>query len=558
MAAISARLDRSAALALLLFAAAGSWAESVDQPSAADGYRFEVMATGARISGANGIHFAPNGNLYVASVVGSELLVIDPKDGAVLRRYGHAEGVDGPDDVAFAPDGAVYWTSILTGDVAGFRADGTRVVAGKPGVGVNPITFSPDGRLFAAQCFFGTGLYELDPTGVTPPRVIRDDLGPQCGLNGMDWGPDGRLYGPRWFRGTVVSIDVDTGAMRNEIDGLGVPAAVKFDSKGQLHVLDTLAGTVLRVERNALGHATTSLRAQLPPGLDNFAFDAADRLFVSSFADGFVARVEADGTTTMLSPGGMASPGGIAVRVTPRGAEIVVADLHALRGFAATDGAITFADRNVLGVSPLGSSLNVAVDGEFLILASWVDNTVRVWDPAAKRVVESIVGLEEPVAAVRFGDAIVITEHRAHRVVARRGARATILAAELPAPTGLVVRGDDLFLTDRARGELLQLIDGGEVLAAPRVVAAGLASPEGVTLYRDGFAIVEAATGAITYLAADGSRRELGRMPVGLPAGSAAQPPSFVFNGIGATPDGALVLTDERSRSLVRLVEIAR
>ena len=29
--------------------------------------------------------------------------------------------------------------------------------------GVNPITFSGDGRLFVSQCFFGTNLYEVDP-----------------------------------------------------------------------------------------------------------------------------------------------------------------------------------------------------------------------------------------------------------------------------------------------------------------------------------------------------------------------------------------------------------
>ena len=59
--------------------------------------------------------------------------------------------------------------------------------------------------------FLGTNLYELDPKGVSEPRLIADDLGPGCGLNGMDWGPDNRLYGPRWFVGEVVSFDVDSG-----------------------------------------------------------------------------------------------------------------------------------------------------------------------------------------------------------------------------------------------------------------------------------------------------------------------------------------------------------
>ena len=80
-------------------------------------------------------------------------------------------------DVAFNKNGDFYWTSILTGEVAGFSHDGIRVVAANLGPGVNPITFSDDGRLFVAQCFFGDGLYEVDPLGEKEPRSIRDDLG---------------------------------------------------------------------------------------------------------------------------------------------------------------------------------------------------------------------------------------------------------------------------------------------------------------------------------------------------------------------------------------------
>ena len=157
----------------------------------------EVLASGANISGANGIHFSPDGNLYVASVIGSELVVLDPESGAVLERL--AEGIDGPDDVAFNEAGDFFWTSILTGEVAGMTAAGERVSAALLTPGVNPLTFSDDGRLFVSQCFFDDKLFEVDPAGVEAPRLISDQLGPGCGLNGMDWGPDGRLYGRAGF-----------------------------------------------------------------------------------------------------------------------------------------------------------------------------------------------------------------------------------------------------------------------------------------------------------------------------------------------------------------------
>jgi len=503
-----------------------------------------TIATGARISGANGIHFGPDGLLYVTSVIGSELVVLDPETGAVRKRFTPAEGVSGPDDVAFAPDGSYYWTSILTGEVVGFRPDGTRVVAGKVTPGVNPLTFSDDGRLFVSQCFFDDKLYEMDPAGVKPPRLIRGDLGPRCGLNGMDWGPDGRLYGPRWFRGEVVSIDVDSGEMVTVASGFKTPAAVKFDGKGRLHVLDTLAGDVIRVD----GDQRTVV-AHLTPGLDNFAFDAKGRLFVSSFVDGFVARVEPDGSLAYLSPGGMAHPGGVATR----GGVIVVADFHAVRFFDAATGKQSKVQPNVLGMSPIGSSLSVATDGAILILCSWVDGDVRVWDPAAEKVLERYTDLGQPVSAVRFGSAIAVAEHKQHRVVALEKGAMTVIAKDLAAPTGLAVLDGDLFLTDRKSGEVLRLTRGGKALAEPEVLARGLVDPEGITAFAGGLAVVESSAGRVAFVSLAGKVTPIATVTANKSIGSDAQPPSFIFNGIAAGADGALYLADEHDRSLVRV-----
>ena len=179
----------------------------------------EAFVTGAKIAGVNGIHFGPDGLLYAASVAGSDISVIDTNAKKIIKTYGLSDGVIGPDDIAFNSKGEFYWTSILTGEVAGFDVNGNKVIAGNPGVGVNPITFSDDDRLFVAQCFYDNGLFELDPKGITEPRLILDNISTFCGLNGMDWGPDGRLYGPRWFDNEVVSVDVDTGDLRKEASG---------------------------------------------------------------------------------------------------------------------------------------------------------------------------------------------------------------------------------------------------------------------------------------------------------------------------------------------------
>ena len=505
----------------------------------------EVVATGANIAGANGMAFGPDGNLYVASVLGSSMSVLNPESGEVIKVYGPEEGVIGPDDVAFGPDGSWFWTSIMTGEVAGFNADGERVVAAQLTAGVNPITFADDGRLFVSQCFFGTHLFEVDPKGLTAARTISDDLGPGCGLNGMDWGPDQRLYGPRWFHQQVVSFDVDANTMRVEAEGFNTPAAVKFDTSGVLHVLDTGAGVLFKVV-----DGENVPVAELSPGLDNFTIDAKGRYFVSSFTDGFVKRVNLDGSTTELQPGGMSHAGGLAYH----NGVIVAADLHAIRAYEPT-GAVAYVQRNVLGTGVMGGALNVSADGENLVLVSWVDNDVRVWDPVNKQRLWQKVGLAAPVAAVRFGGDIVVAEHGRKSVVGydANGDETTVYASGLGAPTGLVVDGDDLFVSDRATGQILQIAAAGAVLTKPKVVIAGLTTPEGFVKLESAFAVVEADLGQVIIAGADDSKRVVANIPPGAQAASAQQPPSQVFNGITADETGTLFVAGESNRVLYKI-----
>lgn len=250
----------------------------------------------------NGITIDSDDILYVTSILNSEIVLMDRETGEVLQRLGAAQGVTGPDDVAVAPDGTLYWTNYGSGEACR-RADDTTTCQ-FVGAFVNPITISDDGRLFVATAMpvFSDALYELDPDLVQAPQRIFNNAGM---LNGMDWGQDGFLYAPSWTEANILRIDVDScdeseSCDRESIvDGtLTMPAAVKFDSQGNLHALDSSSGEVLQVDTTT---GSLTVIATLPAGLDNLAFDSEDRLFVSNIVTGFVVEVLPNGTTRTVS-----------------------------------------------------------------------------------------------------------------------------------------------------------------------------------------------------------------------------------------------------------------
>ena len=51
-------------------------------------YRLELFVSGAQIAGVNGMHFGPDGYLYAASVIGSDISVIDTESKVILKRFG--------------------------------------------------------------------------------------------------------------------------------------------------------------------------------------------------------------------------------------------------------------------------------------------------------------------------------------------------------------------------------------------------------------------------------------------------------------------------------------
>ncbi len=371
-------------LAALVAQASGSPgrdAQVLASATAAQGYEIVELVRGAALHGANGTFVGPDGHLYVASFFAAEIVAIDVESGEVVRRYGPEDGVLGPDDVTFGPDGSMYWTDIMVGEVGRRAPDGT-VTKQFVAPGVNPITFSPDGRLLVGLCFAGDGLYELDPELIAPPRPIvvasEENPFPLGFFNAFAFGPDGRLYGPLYAADMFISFDVDSCEASsnpwNECDvrvlasGFLTPVAAKFDAHGVLHVLDQWTGELFTVD---LETGERALVAELGQGLDNLAFAADGRLYVTNADDGSVVEVLAGGAVRTLSPGGLVLPGGVTVLERPGGeVSLFVADTFRLWEFDAAAGdLVAFTKGSLIGVG-MAPPNTVRADGDRLILTS--------------------------------------------------------------------------------------------------------------------------------------------------------------------------------------------
>ena len=124
----------------------------------------KVLIQGTSIQGANGLDIGPDGNLYIASVNGRDITVMDKNNGKIIRKFDQNNGILGPDDLVISPDGNyLYWTDLLTGFVGRMDLNGNQDRYQFVAPGVNPIGFDDAGRLFVALDFLGDGLYELDP-----------------------------------------------------------------------------------------------------------------------------------------------------------------------------------------------------------------------------------------------------------------------------------------------------------------------------------------------------------------------------------------------------------
>ena len=518
--------------------------------ASAQTYEVTKLVPGSAFHGVHGLGIDKSGRLFAGSVAGAALYEVDRNSGTAKIAVPSPEGM--ADDIAFAPDGTMAWTGFLTGDLYSRKGDGPvkKLASGLPGI--NSLAFRKDGRLYATQVFLGDALYEIDVEGVKPPRKIMEKMG---GLNGFEFGPDDMLYGPLWFKGQVAKVDVDKAELSVVADGFKIPAAVNFDSKGNLFVVDTALGQLVRVDPKS---GAKKMVAQLKPSLDNLAIDDKDRIFVSNMADNGIQEIDPEtGAAKQVISGKLALPGGIGV-VSDGGKDtIYIADVFAYRTVDGATGEVSELARMHADGVTLEYPMSATANGDDVLLSSWFTGTVQLIDRKTGKTKEMLHDFKAPHDAVKLGDGSILVNELGSKSLIRasgeHGKDRTAVVGGLEGPVGLAAgSGGAVYLTEAFAGQVSKVEANGE----KTVIAKDLKGPEGIAVAPDGKLIVaevgakriiqiDPANGTITEIAAN--------LPIGLPAAPGGLP-SNIPTGVGVGASGVIYFSSDLENAIYKVV----
>ena len=509
---------------------------------------------GAVFEGANGVYFDKEDRLHIASVTGRNIGVVNTETGAIIDSYGPEQGIEGPDDLVIAEDGTIYFTSILTGEV-GRRTPSGEVTKQMVAPGINPITLSEDGRLFAALDFSGDGLYELDPELKNPPKLIIKELG---WLNGFDFGPDGKLYGPIWSKGHIVKIDVDKAKLDVIVDDLATPAAVKFNSKGELFTIDHFTGSVWKIDPTS-GDKTEV--AKIFGGADNLAFNSKDELFISSAQDGGVIQVNMDGTTRTVIENSFGNAGDIAIIDN----QLWVPDILSLKSYDKNTGKAGDVMRHMIGRPGIMGPFTIDHEAGKIAMTSWFGNEVQVWDLQANKAIADYHDFPVPINAILTDGALIVAElglaPGKAKISRQIGEKREVLmdaTKGLIVPAGLAATNGNLYASDFYTGTIFQITENNELLDAPKVIAQGLKQPEGLTIGPKGNLLV-AETGmnqVVSINSSNGEKTVLAdNIPMGVPAVE-NMPPTWKMTEVTYDSEGNLFVPSDVENTIYKLEKV--
>lgn len=489
--------------------------------------------------GTNGLNFDGNDNLYVGSVAGVATYLVNTDTGDVSVYLGSPDG--GADDLVFGPDGRVYWNAFFLGKVCTKSADGKVITLADNLPGANAITLNKEGRLFVSQVFLGDALWEIDLSGKQKNRKIAEKLG---GFNGFDFGSDGYLYGPLWYKGQIVKVDVNTGNVTVVADGFTVPAAVKFDSKGNLFAIDTATGNVYQID---VYNGQKTVVARMEPHLDNLAFDSKDRLFITNMSVNGVYQVDVKtGKVRTVTEAKLCFPQGIAVASNPDGDTLYVADNFSYKKIDAFTGNVQTPGNGVA----FPNTASISADGNYVLMSGWFANKVQVFDRKTDKLLYEIPGFKVVAGTLMPADGSVLVAEGGTgsiiKVTDKEGKNRIVVATGLENPTYMAEAGSDaVYVTEYTAGRVTKVdLKTGD----KKVICSGLLGPKGIAVKPDGKILVLDA-GARKLLEIDPASGVTKPLVTNLAVGQSGVVkgghPAYGFTGVAVSNSGAIYVTSD-------------
>ncbi len=529
----------------LILAPAQVKAFSTTMPTVLDpGYKIQVLVPGCHFTGLNGLAFDSQDTLYGGTVAGLATFRINKETGETMMFLPPPTG--GADDLIFEPGGRVIWNAFFLGKVFAKGADGKTVTLADNMPGANSIAASKDGRVFVSQVFLGDALWEMDLSGQQKNRKIAEKLG---GLNAFRVGADGYIYGPLWFKGQVAKVDVNSGKVEIVADGFKVPAAAKFDSKGNLFVLDTATGEVVQVD---IKTGKKKVVAQLESHLDNLAIDSKDRMFVSNMGNNSLYEVDVKtGKVRTVIEGKLACPQGIAVSTDPDGDTLYVADNFTYKRIDGFTGSVK--DPNKGAAFPNTASIH----GDTVLMSGWFTNAVQVFDRKTDNLLYVIKGFKTPTGTLMLDDGSILVAEVGTgsilRVQDKEGKQRTPIAKDLAVPTYLAKAGPGaVYVTEFGAGRVtkVDLKTGNK-----KVIATGFSAPKGIAVKPDGkILVVDTGTRQLIQIdpATGESKPLVINLAVGLPVPSGFMP-AYMLTGVAVSDSGAIYVTSDVENAVYKI-----
>lgn len=518
-------------------------------PQVATGWQLSHLAPPSGLFGANGMQFGPDGRLYVVQAFGSQVSAINTSNGGCQTVSPVGGAIVAPDDIAFDSRGVMYVTEVMNGRVSAHTADGQARIIADNVPAANGLTAYQD-RLFMDECRPGGRLFEVYPDG-RAPRLIAADLPLP---NALSVGPDGQLYFPEIAAGEIWRVPLAGGAPQRFLAGLAVPTAVKFDRNGLLTTTQAGSGEIVKVD---IQSGTKTSIAKVRPGIDNFAIDVDNRLFISHFVDGGVAEILGDGRERVLVPAGFLGPLGLAV---------------------ASDGTLYAADGlSLAAVTPDGkrSRPGMLLDEGFpgfvrgvaagpaggLYVTTSAGN-VASYHPGTHAAQTLASGLNELLGLAQAPDGSVVVAEAGEGRVLKINAfgEVTVLARGLGRPAGVVVAADgSCYVSEAGKGRVVR-VNGGI-----SSVLEGLSTPQGLALAGDQLFVLDVGSKELLTLSLTTKQRQTlaTNLPVGAPPGVTPKPllgvpdlipgPLSPFAGLAIGSDGTIYIAGDGEGSVLAL-----